>query len=77
MRGKAIIVIDDAGYLRITPAHAGKRIFAHANEHIVGDHPRACGEKTKKVQKNQRTYAAHSSNFIQFLVHSKGQAAVC
>lgn len=60
----------------ITPACAGKSTRYMLTPPDTGDHPRVCGEKTKKVQENQRSFAACSSNFIQFLVHCKRQAAV-
>ena len=49
MRGK-----DRAGLLLaeiygITPAHAGKRTRLCATPYNIRDHPRACGEKTKKI----------------------------
>ena len=33
----------------ITPAHAGKTFFAGVNGVSAWDHPRACGENTKKI----------------------------
>ena len=35
--------------LGITPARAGKRVGHQAQELLIGDHPRACGEKTKRI----------------------------
>ena len=34
---------------RITPAHAGKRLFISMGLKIDQDHPRACGEKCKEA----------------------------
>ena len=34
---------------RITPAYAGKRAAAAAGQSMQRDHPRVCGEKTKKI----------------------------
>ena len=49
MRGKA----SGAGFasvpLRITPAYAGKSCFSSCSYGVVKDHPRVCGEKTKKI----------------------------
>ena len=33
----------------ITPAHAGKRVVAEVCFVSNADHPRTCGEKTKKI----------------------------
>ena len=49
MRGKAemgAIVPFRAG---ITPAYAGKSMFAALLVRLSQDHPRVCGEKTKKI----------------------------
>ena len=49
MRGKGR---DGTGYRllqRITPAHAGKSKFTTALLLVCMDHPRTCGEKTKKI----------------------------
>ena len=45
MRGKAGKTLSAVQYVRITPAHAGKRANAVACSRMPGDHPRACGEK--------------------------------
>ena len=34
---------------RITPAHAGKSVMDFIQLFQVWDHPRTCGEKTKKI----------------------------
>ena len=49
MRGKL-----DGGWItdsqaRITPADAGKTPLVSSEDTIVGDHPRGCGENTKKI----------------------------
>ena len=44
MRGKHIINIIIACFLRITPAHAGKTTRIRQNIFASKDHPRACGE---------------------------------
>ena len=49
MRGKDWIdraVEDEEG---ITPAYAGKRGMGAAQRLLNQDHPRVCGEKTKKI----------------------------
>ena len=49
MRGKACVLFCCVGGIGITPAYAGKR---WNEERITGafkDHPRICGEKTKKI----------------------------
>ena len=35
--------------VRITPAYAGKSSAKSFNEAASRDHPRVCGEKTKKI----------------------------
>ena len=45
MRGKAARLLLPAGGGRITPAHAGKRLFILYHHYILWDHPRTCGEK--------------------------------
>ena len=49
MRGKVIQDSPDAGGWGITPAYAGKRIWLDSKGVFDGDHPRVCGEKTKKI----------------------------
>ena len=49
MRGKAARRGVILSYIGITPAYAGKsKRFADALNH-PRDHPRICGEKTKKI----------------------------
>ena len=45
MRGKALIILQITRAVRITPAHAGKRLCEHIPPYIYEDHPRPCGEK--------------------------------
>ena len=45
MRGKVIPSVNSVADRRITPAHAGKRIFNVPFASIDEDHPRPCGEK--------------------------------
>ena len=49
MRGKDVKFTFDAGKLRITPAYAGKRTTRMPAAAPSRDHPRVCGEKTKKI----------------------------
>ena len=49
MRGKVNMTKLFIRLFRITPAYAGKRIN-HGNLILLAeDHPRVCGEKTKKI----------------------------
>ena len=45
MRGKECYAGDGYGMMRITPACAGKRLYAAQNKTTKKDHPRVCGEK--------------------------------
>ena len=49
MRGKALFLSVLWVTSGITPAHAGKRKQKNKSSLNSGDHPRACGEKTKKI----------------------------
>ena len=49
MRGKGVERRQNRLVSRITPAYAGKRCFLIAECFFIGDHPRVCGEKTKKI----------------------------
>ena len=49
MRGKAQKTEKLAGRCRITPAYAGKSPTAKQRGTLRRDHPRVCGEKTKKI----------------------------
>ena len=46
MRGKVLKADHSQAVHRITPAHAGKRLYISNFSGVVQDHPRACGEKT-------------------------------
>ena len=49
MRGKGVLGgLHLVGH-GITPAHAGKSGHVFCGNVVLGDHPRACGEKTKKI----------------------------
>ena len=47
---------------RITPAYAGKRAKNTEKDMHTQDHPRLCGEKTKKIPK-QRYFFHQSASF--------------
>ena len=49
MRGKDYAKVGNGYVAGITPAHAGKSVFRRGLGELFGDHPRTCGEKTKKI----------------------------
>lgn len=49
MRGKGFFGYPLASISRITPAYAGKSKYDKAVHPSIQDHPRVCGEKTKKI----------------------------
>ena len=49
MRGKDGAKAYENLTIGITPAYAGKRMTKDFTEERLGDHPRVCGEKTKKI----------------------------
>ena len=49
MRGKAMFRRSFSGSSGITPAYAGKSKERNEFSGIKRDHPRVCGEKTKKI----------------------------
>ena len=49
MRGKEVVFIDSYLVSRITPAYAGKSKPCKLRAKHQWDHPRVCGEKTKKI----------------------------
>ena len=49
MRGKVIHVPVCKSLAGITPAYAGKSYLFNAFHFVFWDHPRICGEKTKKI----------------------------
>ena len=53
MRGKDDIRETSVPFDRITPAYAGKSILFTIGGELYGDHPRLCGEKTKKIPKQR------------------------
>ena len=53
MRGKAHDKLMDWPTVRITPAHAGKRIYGQLGAYDGEDHPRPCGEKMPAQSKTR------------------------
>ena len=49
MRGKDMDTLQTVHDARITPAYAGKRRHIRRKPGVIKDHPRVCGEKTKKI----------------------------
>ena len=49
MRGKGKYNVLEQQAMGITPAYAGKRLTELFGPAGIGDHPRVCGEKTKKI----------------------------
>ena len=62
MRGKAGNVLREDLPHGITPAYAGKRLSRSAGGILPQDHPRLCGEKTKKIPK-QRYFFHQPASF--------------
>ena len=49
MRGKVVFVLNAIQAVGITPAYAGKRLFAKIDSLPKQDHPRLCGEKLEQA----------------------------
>ena len=62
MRGKGGAKKYCNRYHRITPAYAGKSCGERTSQSSCQDHPRLCGEKTKKIPK-QRYFFHQSASF--------------
>ena len=62
MRGKVPRFLCQKKHLRITPAYAGKSGTPFQHLHTATDHPRLCGEKTKKIPK-QRYFFHQPASF--------------
>ena len=58
MRGKAALAFFRVLCYRITPAYAGKRRTTRTSGARYRDHPRVCGEKTKKIP-SHRPFQLH------------------
>ena len=62
MRGKDDRICGQHHSGRITPAYAGKSVFDVSQTDQQRDHPRLCGEKTKKIPK-QRYFFHQPASF--------------
>ena len=62
MRGKVFYGFAVLNGLGITPAYAGKSFFRCRGRYSRQDHPRLCGEKTKKILK-QRYFFHQPASF--------------
>ena len=62
MRGKGRAAVENMPDFGITPAYAGKSIGKHSAATTTQDHPRLCGEKTKKIPK-QRYFFHQPASF--------------
>ena len=62
MRGKVYLDKTNKFYDGITPAYAGKSMFFTSMVVSTRDHPRLCGEKTKKIPK-QRYFFHQPASF--------------
>ena len=62
MRGKVVFDEALAAYNGITPAYAGKSLRYGVPPFADRDHPRLCGEKTKKILK-QRYFFHQPASF--------------
>ena len=56
MRGEGQAKDNGIDPERITPACAGRSFLPEANDLLHKDHPRVCGEKTKKIPNISRFY---------------------
>ena len=62
MRGKVHTELHCGIFVRITPAYAGKSVSYEKLPSVNKDHPRLCGEKTKKILK-QRYFFHQPASF--------------
>ena len=62
MRGKGSKGFWNPWTSRITPAYAGKSFSSYKDFAVLKDHPRLCGEKTKKIPK-QRYFFHQPASF--------------
>ena len=62
MRGKDLLLLLILVHIGITPAYAGKRKVGDSAARTEKDHPRLCGEKTKKIPK-QRYFFHQPASF--------------
>ncbi len=66
VRGKSSRIFGSKGRRRITPACAGKIGSFPRPSQKTRDHPRVCGENTKKIPKNQPFRRSSFSNSFNF-----------
>ena len=66
MRGAVAPLGATEAVLRIIPAHAGSRSSLPLAASVTGDHPRACGEQTKKRAVKQLSSLFLLLSFNQF-----------
>ena len=64
MRGKVDAPVQRAFFEGITPAYAGKSTCRRLPQDTFRDHPRLCGEKTKKIPKQR--YFFHQPTSFSF-----------
>ena len=76
VRGKALYNSRLGFCAGITPACAGKSPPKHLFCLRFQDHPRVCGEKTKKVLENSELLIPCVSDFIEFLINPECGTAV-
>ena len=69
VRGKVHSISKPKAPIRITPACAGKSVQGPDLLSPQKDHPRVCGEKTKKVLENSGLLIPCVSDFIEFLIN--------
>ena len=67
MRGKVKLLALMPAAVRITPAYAGKSVTGVKISETSTDHPRLCGEKTKKILKQR--YFFHQPASFSFSLH--------
>ena len=66
MRGKGTLHSYRGYFFRITPAHAGKSSQCQQTTTLPRDHPRPCGEKTKKTPKYRHFRFSNQSISFSF-----------
>ena len=66
MRGKDAEAAIEELSRRITPAHAGKSLYRVRTARQCADHPRPCGEKTKKTPKYRHFRFSNQSISFSF-----------
>ena len=75
MRGKAKSSFLDSPTMRITPAYAGKSACSSPGTLCIWDHPRLCGEKSRKTRAaatHLRITPAYAGKRVSVCRHSDG-----